>query len=275
MTCNLSEILENYKTEKKIIIGFNVFGYEDALQIIRASEALNRPCLIMTNRDACKEMDVVHWGKLLRSIGEAASVPISVHLDHSSDLELIKRAIDAGYTSVMYDGSALPIEENIINSKEIVRLAHEKGVIVECELGYVPYSDITDAAPVYTKLSDVKRFTAEVDADMLAVSVGNIHKQTESKTRINFEHLNKIQEITDVPLVIHGSSGIQDDDLIRLKNTNVCKVNIGTNIRMAFGCTLRETVKNNPKEFDRLNLMGPSKKAVYEEAYRSIKLLSV
>ncbi len=271
MIDNLYQTLVKCKDDRSIMIGFNVFGFEDALQIVKAAEDLNRPCLIMTNRDASNEMDVKHWGKLLRSIAESAKVPVSAHLDHCSDLETIKRAIDSGYTSVMYDGSKLPVEENIKNSKEVVSYAHKRGVFVECELGYVPYSDKTDAKPVFTDLDEIKKFVAEVDTDMLAVSVGNIHRQTNSETRINFQQLEKIQAITDVPLVIHGASGIFVEDQIKLKEYNVCKINIGTSIRMAFGRKLQETLKNNPEDFDRLRLMAPSKKAVYDRAFELIK----
>lgn len=273
MIDNLYQSIENCKKDNSIMIGFNVFGYEDALQVVRAAEAVNRPILIMTNRDASYEMDIAHWGKLLRSIAETSTVQVSAHLDHCSDLEIIKRAIDAGYTSVMYDGSKLPVEENIKNSKEVVEYAHKKGVFVECELGYVPYSDKTTAKPVLTDLDEIKKFMSEVDADMLAISVGNIHRQTDSNTKIDFEHLEKIQEITDVPLVIHGASGILPEDKAKLKEYNVCKINVGTSIRMAFGNALRKTMEENPNEFDRLKLMKPSKEAVYEKACQMIEAM--
>lgn len=273
MTERFYDYILSARTDGTIIIGFNTFGYEDACEFVRAAETQKRPILLMTNRDACQVMDVAHWGAMLRSIADDAKVPVSVHLDHCSDLELIFRAIDSGYTSVMYDGSKLPLEENIANSQKVVQYAHQKGVFLECELGNVPYSDCTDAPPIFTELSDVARFVKEVDVDMLAVSVGNIHRQTSSATHINFDLLSQIEAVTTVPLVIHGASGICQEAKMALKSHSVSKINTGTSLRMIFGAALHRTIAEHPEEFDRLKLMGRARQEIYEGARSIIEMM--
>lgn len=273
MTSGFYDQILRARTDGTIVVGFNTFGYEDACEFVRAAETQKRPILLMTNRDACKAMDVALWGAMLRSIAEDAKVPVSAHLDHCSDLELIFRAIDSGYTSVMYDGSKLPLEENIANSQKVIEYAHKKGVFVECELGNVPYSDCTDAPPVFTELSDVEQFVREVDVDMLAVSVGNIHRQTSSATHINFDLLQQIEAITTVPLVVHGASGICQEDKLALKQHSVSKINVGTTLRMIFGYALRGSMAEHPKEFDRLKLMVEARQEVYEGARSIIEMM--
>ncbi len=270
MTKGILNVIQNAKTDGSIVVGFNVLGYEDAYEVVRAADERQRSVLLMTNRACCQALPVKHWGALLRSIAESASVPVSAHLDHCSDLDVIFEAIDSGYTSVMYDGCKLPLEENIKNAKKVVEYAHANGVFVECELGDVPYSDISDAAPILTDPDEVKRFCEEVDTDMLAVSVGNIHRQTSSATRLNFDVLQQIQNSCDVPLVVHGASGLFAADKEKMKEYHIAKINVGTNLRMTFSDTLRQTMQDNPKEFDRLRLFEPSRKAVFEAALKWI-----
>ena len=124
-----------------IVPGFNIFGHEDALAVVRAAEAAQTPVLLMVNRDAHRVMAVEHWGALLSSIADKAKVPVGVHLDHCTNQEIIAKAIHSGFTSVMFDGSSLPLEENIARSQAIVSLAQPLEIAVEGEVGSVPYVD--------------------------------------------------------------------------------------------------------------------------------------
>jgi len=259
--------------ENRIIAGFNVFGYEDALEIVRAAEEAERPVLLMTNRDACNAMAVEHWGALLNSISRHAAVPVGVHLDHCSEKEMIIRAIESGYTSVMYDGSKLPLNENIEMTRDVVRYAHEKGVFVEGEIGCVPYSDLKETEIVYTEPKEAQILAEESGVDLLAVSVGNIHRLTDQKVIINFSLVKEIESICSTPLVIHGASGISGEDIARLKRHHFGKFNIGTVIRQEFGHALRDEMKANLDEFDRLKLMKNPREKVYFKALEIIKSL--
>jgi len=256
-----------------IIPGFNVFGYEDAQAVILAAERLNSPVLLMINSDACRVMDVKHWGALLTSLANSACVPVGVHLDHCSDSSLIFKAVDSGFTSVMYDGSKLPLVENISNTNEIASYAHKYKVAVEAEVGSVPYSDNKDDCVLLTLPEDVERMVREGDTDWLAVSIGNIHRQTVRKTRIDFDLLSRIEELCSIPLVLHGASGVMKEDVIRLRNTSIGKVNIGTALRLAFGDSLRKTIMTYPETFDRIALMESSCAQMENTAYKFIKIL--
>jgi fructose-bisphosphate aldolase class II len=271
---SILEEIRKAANEGKIVAGFNVFGYEDALEIVRAAEKAGRPVLLMTNRDACNAMAVEHWGALLTSISNGAAVPVGVHLDHCSDKEMILRAIKSGYTSVMYDGSKLPLRENIENTREIVNYAHGKGVFVEGEIGYVPYSDKEESEIIYTDPKEARILAEESGLDLLAVSVGNIHRLTDQKVIIDFSLVEEIESVCRTPLVIHGASGISGEDIRQLKKHHFGKFNIGTAIRQEFGYALREEMKTRPEEFDRLKLMKTPRQKVYEKALEIIKSLA-
>lgn len=257
-----------------IVPGFNVFGYEDALAVVSAAERANHPVLLLVNRDARAALDVTHWGALLSSISRKASVPVGVHLDHCEDKALIVKAMHSGFTSVMYDGSKLTLDENIENSREIVEQAHALNIFVEGEIGFVPYDDKGEQLSGFTVPEEARRLYVESGLDWLAVSVGSIHRLATSKAPIDFDALKAIESICRGPLVIHGASGISTEDFKRLKATRVAKVNIGTVLRHTFGTALRKEFENNPLAFDRLSLFKNPLKQVESVAFELISALS-
>ena len=269
---NINECVSDAAAGNFMIPGFNVFGYEDALAVVNAAEKANHPVLLLVNRDACAALDVVHWGALLSSISNSASVPVGVHLDHCEDMELIVRAMHSGFTSVMYDGSKLPIEENIENSKKIVAQAHGLNIFVEGEIGFVPYDDKGEQLDGFTSPEEARRLYVESGLDWLAVSVGSIHRLTSTdKAPIDFDALRGIELVCGAPLVIHGASGISADDIQLLKKTRVAKINVGTVLRQTFGLSLRQEFKNNPLVFDRLSLF---KNPIMQVENTALKLIS-
>ena len=201
-------------------------------------------------------------------------MPVCVHLDHSKSEEDIKRAIEAGYTSVMYDGSQLSMEENTDCTRRIVELAHPAGVSVEGEIGSVGYSDPSmNAKAEYTDPAQAVRFAAETGVDALAVAIGTVHRMKIQEAKIDFELLGRIRECVSTPLVIHGSSGVKNEDVTRMCRLGVNKMNFGTSLRMAFGNTLRKTIEEKPEEFDRLKLFPASMEAVKERAKEKMILV--
>ncbi len=276
MLVNMKKIVEDAAKAEYAVPGFNVFGYEDAAAIVAAAEELNCPVILMTNRDAVAHMPFDILGGILRGIAADAKVPVCVHLDHGKTFEEAVKAIKAGYTSVMYDGSQLPLEENIKNTKEIVRMAHAVGVTVEAEIGSVGYSDPTiQAKTIYTEPEEAKKFAEETGVDALAVAIGTLHRMETQAAKIQYDRLEKIQELTNVPIVIHGSTGITDDDLQKLVKYRVAKINIGTALRMVFGYKLRETIEANPKEFDRIKFFKEPMEAVKKAAKEKMLLLGL
>lgn len=268
----MSECVGYASKNNRVVPGFNVFGYEDAIAVIRAAEKFNAPIILMSNSDAVEHMDVKHSASLYTSLADSTDIPVVIHLDHAQTFALVLRAVEAGYTSVMYDGSALPLEENIANTQQVVELAKKYNISVEAELGSVPYTDRNkDVKSVLTRAEDAEIFTTRTSVDALAVAVGSLHRMQTKSARIDFNRLANIEKHTNVPLVIHGTSGIVDEDIKKLLFTNVGKMNIGTTLRMAFGNELKNEVVNNPKEFDRVKLFKKPMVAVQaaaEEIYR-------
>ncbi|MEN1761086.1 class II fructose-bisphosphate aldolase [Anoxynatronum sibiricum] len=267
---HINEYIRHAAFQKRIVPGFNVFGYEDSLAIVRAAEQANAPILLMVNRDARRVMNIRHWGALLSSIANQARVPVGVHLDHCTELKSIQLAIENGFSSVMYDGSKLPLNENIANTHQVVCLAREKGVAVEGEVGAVPYDDLGETSSEMTSPEEAWQFCQESHADWLAVSVGNIHRLHAGKAKLDFTRLESIESLCQIPLVIHGASGISSVDIKKIKEHQVAKVNIGTALRRAFGETLRQSVQENPAVYDRLTLFEKPAQQLEKVAYEII-----
>ncbi|WP_432407858.1 class II fructose-bisphosphate aldolase [Wukongibacter sp. M2B1] len=253
MLVTLKEILNEASNNEYAVAGFNVFGYEDAAMVTEAAEELNIPVILMTNRDAIIHMPIQILGNILTDLARDAKVPVCVHLDHGKSVEEVVSAIKAGFSSVMYDGSQLPLEENIKTTKEIAEIAHHFGVSIEGEIGSVGYSDPSiKAKAMYTVPEEAKRFVEETGIDAVAVAIGTLHRMQAQEANIQYDRLAEIEKIVNVPLVIHGSTGVKDEDLSKLAKSKVGKVNIGTALRMAFGNTLRDEMNNKPQEFDRI-----------------------
>lgn len=271
MLVNLNEIIIKLN-EKQAIPAFNVYGYEDAKVILDVANSLNAPAVLMTNRDAVMHMGSRNLCNLLKSISEDYSIPVCIHLDHAKSIEEIEEAIKSGYTSVMYDGSSLPLEENILNTSNIVALAKNYNVSVEAEIGSVGYSDPNMGSKgKYTELLEAKEFYEKTKVDILAVAVGTLHRMTGQDATINYELLSELESELNVPLVIHGSTGVKNNDLTKLSHTSVKKVNIGTAVRMKFGESLKSQFKTD--EFDRIKLFKKPMKDIEGVILEKYKLL--
>lgn len=218
---------------------------------------MNKPTLLMVNKLASEHMPIEYWAKLLGAIAKDSKVPIGVHLDHCNDFEVVVRAIKAGFSSVMYDGSQLSLEENINRTKEIVKIAKIFDVSVEGEVGSVPYADIPGhAKDILTSADEAAEFTEKSGVDWVAVAIGQVHRLQSSKSKINFEKLKEIQCRVSIPIVIHGGSGIREEDLIKMKEYKIGKINVGTSLRLAFGETLKKVITENPQEYDRIKMFN-------------------
>lgn len=275
MIVNLSSLLQEAGRLSYAVAGFNIFGYEEAAAVIRAAEEENKPVILMVNHDMAKHWNISLLGPLLHEMGDNSKIPVCVHLDHSKDLDQIQKAVNSGFSSVMFDGSSLPLEENIRLTKKITEAAHKRNISVEAEVGSVRYSDEPDKARhVYTDPEEARRLTAEARPDALAISIGTIHRLTETGASIQYDRLAQIEAVTETPLVIHGSSGIAEDDVRRLLSTRVAKFNIGTALRKAFGDTLRKTLQDDPEVFDKLKLQSEAVESVNRMARRWIRLLN-
>jgi len=274
MKVSLNDILPAALAHQYAVACFNVFGYEDAVAVIRAAEQDEAPVIVATNKEMTEFMGPVQAASMLGHLADEASVPVCIHLDHCYEVETVKQAVDAGYTSVMFDGSQLPLSENIEKTSEVCLYAQRHNVSVEAEIGSVPYSTGRDhIKSELTDPSQAERLALESGADAIAISVGNVHRLQEATSKISFDRVKQIGSLVNLPLVIHGTSGINDSDVQRLSAMSVCKFNIGTTLRMAFGQSLRHCLVKRPDEFDRLTLFNQVMPAMQAEASRNIRLL--
>ncbi len=261
--CSLTQILAPAMAEGYAVAGLVVLGWEDALAFVEAAEETGIPIILQAGPGCRKHTPVPILGKMFRYLADQASVPIACHIDHGYSVDECLEGIDNGFTSVMFDGSKLPISENIDLTAGLVAVAHAAGVSVEGEVGLVGYAD--GAASAVTAPDEAARFDRESGVDALAISIGNVHLQTEKTAGINFAALAAIEAVTHLPLVLHGGSGTPINVRRRLaQESRVCKFNIGTELRMAFGEALRQTMTKNPDLFDRLDLLKPTIPAVRE-----------
>ena len=267
----LTQVLRPCLTDGTAIAGLVVLGWEDASAYVAAAEAEGRPVILQAGPGCRAHTPLPVLGAMFRGLAEAATVPVVAHLDHAGDLDLCRQAIDCGFTSVMYDGSALPLQENIDRTARIVAMAHRLGVSVEAELGYVGYDHGVGSKA--TNPTEAASFAKETGVDALAVSVGNTHLMTRPGAAIDRTILAAIMAaIPGLPLVIHGGSGIAPDDRRSLaRDTSICKFNIGTELRMVFGAALRATLQQNPDQFDRIAILSATMPMIEAAARKVIR----
>ena len=251
----LSEVLKNAQQQKYAVAGLVVLGWEDARCYAEAAEELGLPVILQAGPGCRANTPVSILGKMFRHLAEQSRYPIVCHLDHGYTKDECIEGVENGFTSVMYDGSKLSLSENIENTHEILTYAHKHNVSVEGEIGFVGYKD--GAQSQSTDPQQAKQFAELSGCDAMAISAGNVHLQTSTSSSIDMKVIDEIQSITSIPLVLHGSSGI-DYELRRkiATTTNVCKFNIGTELRKKFGDTLREELPRHPELYDKIQLIN-------------------
>lgn len=267
---NLAEVLGNANAEGYAVAGFVVLGWEDARAYVAAAESLGCPVILQAGPGSRAHTPIEILATMFRSLAEQADVPVVTHLDHAYEASECFHGIDLGFTSVMFDGSRKPIEQNIKETAKIVAYARSGNVSVEGEVGFVGYAEGEPSA--MTSPEEVGRFAMESGADAVAVSIGNVHLQKSAEARIDFQRLRLIEEQVDIPLVLHGGSGIAADVRRKLAtSTQVAKFNVGTEVRMAFGAALRKLLAQQPDEFDRIAILKYAERRVSQAAQSVLK----
>ena len=230
---NLATVLNEARTGKYAVGSFNVYNYERVRGVIESGQEMNLPAIVDFGENYLVNMAVDEMAGLVRTMASKVDVPIVLHLDHCKSFDHIVQAIRAGFTSVMFDGSHLPYEENIRQTAEIVKIAHAVGVSVEAELGALAkgeFSNEEDAQQIYTNPKEAKRFVDETGVDALAVSIGTVHGMYKGTPRIDVGILEQIAAVVEIPLVLHGGSGTPEDVVKKCIKTGICKINVNTEI---------------------------------------------
>jgi fructose-bisphosphate aldolase class II len=266
----LSTLLKKANKNNYAIAGLVVLCWEDALAYTQAADETGVPIILQAGPSCRAHTPIPILGKMFRYLAEQTKVSICCHIDHGYSLKECKEGIDSGFTSVMYDGSKLPLGENIKNTAKIAKLTKSYDVSLEGEVGIVGYhnGNISEG----TNLFEAEKFANESGVDAMAISVGNTHLQTSKVAKIDINKILNIQKITNIPLVLHGSSGVSYQMRKKIaSNTNVAKFNIGTELRMVAGNSLRENINNNRKVFDKLQLIKPTIIKIKNQTKKIIK----
>ncbi|WP_293576543.1 class II fructose-bisphosphate aldolase [Phaeobacter sp.] len=266
----LKEVLQPALRDGYAVAGLVTLGWEDMRAYVAAAEAENVPVILQAGPSCRMHTPLPILGKMFRHLAEDASVPVVAHLDHGYTEGDCRIAIDSGFTSVMYDGSRKPLDENIAETAKIVEMAHAAGVSCEGEIGFVGYSGGEQSAG--TDPQEACRFARETGVDAMAISVGNVHLQQDKEGGLDVARIRAIEALTDVPLVIHGGSGVPVTERQTLaRRSQVCKFNIGTELRMAFGSALRTAVNVDPSRFDRVSILSETHDPVVDAARKVLR----
>jgi fructose-bisphosphate aldolase class II len=282
------EILTSAMAGKYAVGAFNIHNLESFQAVITAAQEENSPVIVAVTPSAIKYAGLSYLAKLVQTAAQLMSLPMSLHLDHGKDVETVKKCVNVGFTSVMIDGSHLNFEENIALTSKVVKLAHSKGVAVEAELGRlagVEEASVEEKEAILTDPEAAKEFVERTDVDALAVAIGTSHGayKFKGKPKLDFKRLTKIKEKTGIPLVLHGASsvpawiiakatkygaqlagakGIPDESIKQAIKLGITKINIDTDLRLAFTATVREVLATSPAQFDPRKILGPAREAM-------------
>lgn len=265
---NSRELLKDAQAHGYAVGAFNVENMEMMQAVVAAAEAEDAPLMLQTTPSTLRYAGPAVFAAMARAIAGAAKVPVAIHLDHGDSFELCRRAAWDGYTSLMIDGSKLPLEENIALVRRVVQMAGDQPgqPAVEAELGRLGgKEDSLEVKPgedIYTAPGEAARFTEETGIDSLAVAIGTAHGFYKGKPKLDFDRLSQLRDAVAVPLVLHGSSGVPDEDVQRAISLGVCKVNFATELRAAYTAAVREVLAADAALYDPKKFNGPGRDAV-------------
>ncbi len=255
---------------------FNCNNMEIVQAIVQAAEAEKSPVILQASQGAIKYAGINFIVAMAREAACSVKVPVALHLDHGTGFDQIMWCIRSGFSSVMIDGSKLPLEENIALTKRVVECAYPLGLSVEAELGKIGGTEdditVSEKEATFTDPEEAKYFVEKTQVGSLAVAIGTAHGQYKGEPKLDFDRLKKIRSLVKIPIVLHGSSGVPDEAISEAIELGVRKVNIDTNIREAFVEAARTVVANSPKEIDPRKILGPAREAAVEIIREKIRL---
>ncbi len=273
MLCNMKDLLTKAKQGSWAVGSFSVSNMEMVLGVLKAAEETESPVILQIAEVRLKQSPLEIIGPLMVAAAKSAKVPVAVHFDHGLTLEKIKLALDIGFTSVMFDGSHLPFDENIRLTKETVALAKEYGAAVEAEIGCVGGSEdgSEDIAINCTSPAQAIEFAEKTQVDALAIAIGNAHGNYKETPHLRFDILEKIKNSVKIPLVLHGGTGILPEEFIRCRENGIKKINIAT----ATFDSVQQSVKN-AYESGKINgyydLQAAEVEGAYQNTMKHIKI---
>jgi len=266
------EMLKEAQKGKYAVGAFNANNMEIIQAIIESAEEEKAPVILQASQGAIKYAGLESIVAMVKVMAEKVNIPVALHLDHGTDYYQNIKCLRAGFTSLMYDGSKLSFDENVKMTKKVVEMAHACDIPVEAELGQIGKMDDSDEPGV--ALEKVKesmavpeealKFVELTEIDFLAAAVGTIHGCRTPFAKLDIPRIERIRELAGIPLVLHGASGANDEEITKGIAAGICKINIDTRIRMQFTEKIREIIKTNPQEIDPRKILGPAKEAAKE-----------
>ncbi len=298
MLVTTKKLLIPARAKRYAVPAMNVNNLEMVKAIIAAAEKMKSPVILQTSEGAIEYAGIEYLAAMIR-VAAKGKIPVAMHLDHGKKMEFVKMALANGYTSVMFDGSALPEKENIKMTQQVVKLAHAKGASVEAEIGAIAgiedFVSVEEKDAHLTNPEGAAAFAKITGCDALAIAIGTAHGafKFKGKTHLDLERLQKIAKLVKMPLVLHGASGVLEDvkalaekhgaklgaargvldvDITKAIKLGIAKINIDTDLRLAFTAGVREAVDDLPKVIDPRKLMEPANILMKEVAMRKMKL---
>ncbi|RXR27308.1 class II fructose-bisphosphate aldolase [Oerskovia turbata] len=268
------QLVDRARAESRGVGAFNVIQVEHAEAFVAAAARAGTGVVLQISQNAARYhggLEPIALATL--AVARASSAPVVVHLDHAEDRALVSEAVRLGFTSVMYDGSALDYERNVEATADVVREAHARGVFVEAELGKVGGKDGVHAPGVRTDPAEAVAFVAATGVDALAVAVGSSHAMTDRTASLDFERIAGLRAAVPVPLVLHGSSGVADHDLSRAVKEGMTKINISTHLNNTLTQALRAYLDEHPTVVDPRKYLGAGRDAMRDEVVRLLAVL--
>lgn len=266
MLVNMVEMLNKAKEGKYAVGQFNINNLEWTKQILLTAQEMNSPVILGVSEGAGKYMGGFNTvcGMVKGMVQDLGiTVPVAIHLDHGSSFESCKKAIDAGFTSVMIDGSHHPIAENIEMTKQVVEYAHARGVSVEAEVGTVGGNEDGIIGGIkYADKDECVRLVQEAGVDCLAPALGSVHGPYHGEPVLGFTEMEAIKVATDKPLVLHGGTGIPDEKIMRAISCGTCKINVNTECQIAFHNEIQKVLAAKPEVYDPRKFIGPASLAI-------------
>jgi fructose-bisphosphate aldolase, class II len=280
MVTSVKELLNKAKEGGYAVGAFNAINLETAQAIIFAARVMRSPVIVQVTEKTLEYAGGRAMFNLIKNIAEfyAPEIPVGIHLDHGKSFEIVKRAVDIGFTSIMYDGSRKNYADNLMVTKEIIKFCHEKGVDVQAELGNVPYLGEIEMGEVdwekyMTDPGQAATFAKETGIDALAVAIGNAHGFFKERKEPDLDRLEMIHKNLSIPLILHGASDWENGKVKEVIQRGICCFNIDTSIRLSFINSLTNAIKNRDSmSFDPRNLLGNARKAVEEMVKSKIKI---
>jgi fructose-bisphosphate aldolase, class II len=275
------EMLIDAQKNNYAVGAFNANNMEIVQAIIETAEEERSPVIVQASQGAIKYAGLDMIVSMVKTLAENATIPVVLHLDHGTDYYQNILCLRAGFTSLMFDGSKLPFDENVAMARKVVEMAHVCNVPVEAEIGQIGKMDASDEPGVARERikefmadpEEAARFVKMTEIDSLAAAVGTIHGCKEQIAQLDIPRIEKIRDLTGVPLVLHGASGASDEEIRKGIAAGISKINIDTRIRMAFTKAARDFLNQNPDEIDPRKMLGPAKEAAKEVIRGRIRVL--